>query len=248
YNCWAVNKDLMTGKKRYPAEDRYNFSQVAILELTYIVNFGSELAVVSMLPAFFERTFTLSPAAAGMIASSYAFMNLAARPGGGLISDKLGSRKLTMGVLTGCMGIGYLIFSQVTSSWALPLAVALIMCCSLFVQAGEGSTFSIVPLDKKRVTGQVAGNVGAYGNVGAVLYLNIFSLLPGWLGGGADSSAAIEAATAARFFQIMGVAALIVAALCFVVLKEPKGSFAEAHHDEERTVSSSSPVFEAESI
>ena len=81
---------------------------------------------------------------------------------------------------------------------------------------------------KSALLGQVAGNVGAYGNVGAVLYLNIFSLLPGWLGGGADPTPAIEAAANARFFQIMGVAALIVSALCFVVLKEPKGSFAES--------------------
>ncbi|WP_019508601.1 MFS transporter [Pleurocapsa sp. PCC 7319] len=246
YNCWTVNKDLMTGKKRYPAEDRYEFSQVAILELTYIVNFGSELAVVSMLPAFFEGTFDLSKAAAGMIAASYAFMNLVARPGGGLISDKLGSRKLTMTVLTGCMGIGYLIFSQVNNSWFLPAAVVLIMCCSFFVQAGEGSTFSIVPLVKRRVTGQVAGNVGAYGNVGAVLYLNIFSLLPGWLGGSADPTPAIEAAANARFFQIMGVAALIVAGLCFVVLKEPKGSFADAHQGESETVPE--PILEPEKI
>ena len=122
------------------------------------------------------------------------------------------------------------------------------MCCSFFVQAGEGSTFSIVPLVKKRVTGQIAGNVGAYGNVGAVLYLNIFSLLPGWLGGGADPTPAIEAASTARFFQIMGVAALIVSALCFVVLKEPKGSFAEAHHDEEKPLSNTSAILETESI
>ena len=233
YNCWSVNKDLLTGKKRYPAADRYNFSQVAILELTYIVNFGSELAVVSMLPAFFEGTFPLSKAQAGMIAASYAFMNLAARPGGGLISDKLGSRKLTMGFLTACMGIGYLLLSQVGSGWFLPAAVALTMACSFFVQAGEGSTFAIVPLIKRRVTGQVAGNVGAYGNVGAVAYLTIFSLLPTWLGGGAEPSAAILAQANSIFFQIMGVAALIVSGLCFVVLKEPKGSFAEAHDGEQ---------------
>ncbi len=236
FNCWEVNKDLMTGKKRYPAVDRYNFSQVAVLELTYFVNFGSELAVVSMLPAFFQGTFSLAAAAAGMIAASYAFMNLVARPGGGFISDKLGSRKLTMSVITGCIGIGYLLLSQVGSGWFLPAAVILTMCCSFFVQAGEGSTFSIVPLIKKRVTGQVAGNVGAYGNVGAVVYLTIFSLLPSWLGGGADPSPAIEAAANVRFFQIMGVAALIVSALCFVVLKEPKGSFAEAHHDEDHEI------------
>ncbi len=237
YNCWSVNKDLLSGKKRYPAQDRYNFSQVAILELTYIVNFGSELAVVSMLPAFFEGTFELSKAQAGMIAASYAFMNLAARPGGGLISDKLGSRKVTMAVLTGCMGIGYLLLSTVNSSWFLPAAVVLTMACSFFVQAGEGSTFAIVPLVKRRITGQVAGNVGAYGNVGAVAYLTIFSLLPSWLGGGAEPSPAIIAQANSIFFQIMGVAALIVAFLCFFVLKEPKGSFAEHHEGELETAS-----------
>lgn len=44
YKSWDVNKELMNGQKRYPSEDRYSFSQVAILELTYFVNFGSELA------------------------------------------------------------------------------------------------------------------------------------------------------------------------------------------------------------
>ncbi len=230
YNCWAVNKDLLAGRKRYPPEDRFNFSQVAILELTYIVNFGSELAVVSMLPAFFEGTFGLSKQAAGMIAASYAFMNLMSRPGGGLISDKLGSRKMTMAVLTFCMGIGYLIFSTMNGGWWLPGAVLLTMACSFFVQAGEGSTFAIVPLVKRRITGQVAGNVGAYGNVGAVAYLTIFSLLPA-----GDVGNRI-------FFQVLGVTALVVAFLCFLVLKEPKGSFAELHEGEEEYATAASPA------
>jgi MFS transporter, NNP family, nitrate/nitrite transporter len=221
YKCWDVNKDLMLGKKRYPAEDRYNFSQVALLELTYLVNFGSELAVVSMLPAFFETTFGLSKQLAGMIAASYAFMNLAARPGGGLISDTLGSRKWTMTVLTAGMGIGYLIMGGVTGSWWLLFAVILTMACSFFVQAGEGSTFAMVPLIKRRITGQVAGNVGAYGNVGAVAYLTLFSLLPE-----GDMGNRI-------FFQTLGIAALIVTFLCWFFLKEPKGSFAEHHEGEE---------------
>lgn len=233
YNCWVVNQDLMTGRKHYAPEDRYNFSQVAILELTYLVNFGSELAVVSMLPAFFEGTFGVSKAAAGMIASTYAFMNLMARPGGGLISDKLGSRKLTMAVLTFCMGIGYLMFGTVNSGWWLPGAVLLTMAASFFVQAGEGSTFAIVPLIKRRVTGQIAGNVGAYGNVGAVAYLTIFSLLPEWLGGGKEATPAVLAQANTMFFQMMGIAALIVAFLCWFFLKEPQGSFAEHHEGEE---------------
>ncbi len=242
FNCFLVNRDLMTGRKRYAPEDRYKFKQVAILELTYIVNFGSELAVVSMLPAFFEGTFGISKALAGTLAASYAFMNLAARPGGGFISDKLGSRKNTMGFLTCMMGIGYLIMSMIPSlkgvlgegsTIMIPLAVVMTMFCSFFVQAGEGSTFALVPLVKRRITGQVAGNVGAYGNVGAVAYLTIFSMLPTWLGAGADPTPAILAQRNIIFFQVMGVMGLIVGLLCFFVLEEPKGSFAEAHEGEE---------------
>jgi NNP family nitrate/nitrite transporter-like MFS transporter len=221
YKAYDANRDLMTGKKRYPTDDRYNFNQVALLQLTYFTNFGSELAVVSMLPAFFEITFDLNPANAGMIASSYAFMNLVSRPGGGLISDKMGSRKWTMAILLGGMGIGYLMMGMVNNTWFLPLAIILTMTCSFFVQAAEGSTYAIVPLIKRRVTGQIAGSVGAYGNVGAVCYLTLYSLLPA--GPAADRT----------FFQVLGIAGLIVAFLCAFFLKEPKGSFAEFHEGEE---------------
>jgi len=156
-----------------------------------------------------------------MIAASFAFMNLVARPGGGWVSDTVGSRRWTMTVLTGGMGIAYLLLGGLNSNWWLPLAILLTMACSFFVQAGEGSTFAIVPLVKRRVTGQIAGNVGAYGNVGAVAYLTLYSLLPA-----GDVGNRI-------FFQTLGVTALIVTFLCGFFLKEPKGSFAEHHEGEE---------------
>ena len=234
YNCWAVNKDLLAGRKLYPPQDRYEFKQVALLELTYIVNFGSELAVVTMLPAFFEGTFGLDKATAGIIASTYAFMNLMSRPGGGIISDTLGSRKWTMVVLTAGMGIGYLMMSTVNGSWPLPLAVLLTMVCSFFVQASEGSTFAIVPLVKRRITGQIAGNVGAYGNVGAVAYLTT-RLLFTESSGAANGGEPVMSAVNASFFQVLGIAGLIVAFLCVFFLKEPKGSFAEFHEGEGET-------------
>lgn len=200
-----------------------------------------------MLPAFFEGTFTLDKAIAGIIASSYAFMNLVSRPGGGIISDSVGSRKWTMTVLLGGMGLGYLIFSQVGSSWPLAGAIILVMLCSFFVQAAEGATFAMVPLVKRRITGQVAGNVGAYGNVGAVAYLTTLLLLKEAFipaGEGVDP-ALVAAGTAqanAAFFQVLGIAGLVVAFLCAFFLEEPKDSFAEAHEGEEFTSSSSMPL------
>lgn len=234
YNIWKANKGLMTGQVRYSSEDRYKFSQVANLELAYIACFGSELAVVSMLPTYFERGFGLAAALAGGVAGTYAFMNIVARPGGGLISDKIGSRKWTLAVTLAGTGIGYLIFSSMGQGVPLILVVLVTMLASFFVMAAEGATFAIVPLVKHRITGQVAGNVGAYGNVGAVAYLTLYSLLPQGVAG--DKI----------FFQVLGVTAIVVAFLNAFTLKEP----ALSHEGEEALAPAAvsqmdgSPVYE----
>ena len=88
YKAWQVNRNVFV--QPVPELHRYKFKQVAVLNVLYFATFGSELAVVSMLPLFFSETFDLSPVLAGMVASAYAFMNLMSRPGGGWISDKFG--------------------------------------------------------------------------------------------------------------------------------------------------------------
>ncbi|MBW4573921.1 MAG: NarK family nitrate/nitrite MFS transporter [Aphanothece sp. CMT-3BRIN-NPC111] len=209
YKAWEVNKEVVTGTKTYPPSERYEFRQVALLEFTYITNFGSELAAVSMLPGFFEKTFGLEHVVAGMIAASYPFLNLVSRPSGGLISDKFGSRKWTMTIVTAGIGVSYLLAYLINKDWALPLAVAVTMLSAYFAQAGCGATYGIVPLVKKEITGQIAGNVGAYGNFGGVVYLTIFSLTD-----------------APTLFSTMGITALVCAFMCAFFLKEPNNSFA----------------------
>ncbi|MBW4600426.1 MAG: NarK family nitrate/nitrite MFS transporter [Calothrix sp. FI2-JRJ7] len=215
YKAYQVNSELLAGRKTYSPSQRFQFGQVALLEFTYVTNFGSELAAVSMLPAFFEKTFGLEHVVAGMIAATYPFLNLVSRPSGGLISDKLGSRKWTMTILSVGIGISYLTTHFINKSWPLPLAVAATMFAAYFAQAGCGATYGIVPLIKKEATGQIAGNVGAYGNFGGVVYLTIYSLT--------DPS---------TLFSTMGITALICAFMCGFFLKEPKGSFAAAYEGE----------------
>ena len=215
FKAWEVNKDMLQGHKTYKPSERYEFRQVALLELCYVVTFGSELAAVSMLPGFFEKTFSLEHIMAGMIAASYPFLNLVSRPSGGLISDKLGSRKWTMTVIAAGVGIGYLLAHSINASWPIPMAIAITMLCAYFAQAGCGATYGIVPLIKKEITGQISGNVGAYGNFGGVVFLTIFSLTD-----------------APTLFTTMGISALVCCLLCVFYLKEPKGSFA-AHYAEE---------------
>ncbi|MDG9670956.1 NarK family nitrate/nitrite MFS transporter [Hahella sp. CR1] len=208
---WKVNKENLTHGA--PEYERYKFKQVALLDLAYFVTFGSELAVVSMLPLFFLETFDgLDPVKAGLLASGFAFMNLVARPTGGHFSDKIGRRKSLMLLIGGLAG-GYFVLSMIDGGWWLPLAVAATMCCSFFVQAGEGAVFAIVPLVKRRMTGQIAGMAGAYGNVGGVAYLTVLSFV--------DYS---------TFFQVIAVSAAVVFVACWF-LDEPSGQIAEVMPD-----------------
>ena len=210
WQAWRVNKGVF--EEPVPELHRYKFKQVAVLNGLYFATFGSELAVVSMLPLFFSDVFGLSMVQAGLVASSYAFMNLMSRPAGGLLSDRFG-RKRTLLILTAGLAVGYFTFALVDSSWPLVLAVATAMACSFFVQAGEGAVFAVVPLIKRRLTGQIAGMTGAYGNIGAVVYLTAFALV------------GYEA-----FFAIIGVSALVGFVTLFF-MEEPRGHMAEVRDD-----------------
>ena len=81
------------------------------------------------------------------------------------------------------------------------------------MQAGEGAVFAVVPLIKRRLTGQIAGMTGAYGNIGAVVYLTVFSTV------------GYEA-----FFATIGVSALI-GFLTLFFMEEPRGHMAEIRDD-----------------
>ncbi|GAP98243.1 NarK family nitrate/nitrite MFS transporter [Leptolyngbya sp. NIES-2104] len=212
YQAFRVNREVVLGQKSYPNNDRYEMGQVFVLELAYAVSFGSELAVVSMLPEFFEHTFNLSHHIAGPVAATYPLMNLVARPAGGLISDKIGSRKWTLTAMIAGVGIGYMVMSQIHADLPLPIAILLTMGCAFFVFGGAGATFGIAPLIKRSVTGQIAGNVGAYGSVGSVLYATTYSLLPQTVQGNQ------------LFFQVLGMAGIVVAFLCAFLLREPKAT------------------------
>ena len=214
YQIWhaiSLNKPALKGEV---AEiDRYKFKQVAVLDLAYLATFGAELAAVSMLPLFFMDTFELPQWQAALVASGFAFMNLVARPGGGLLSDRFSRRKVLFILLLGT-GIGFLTMSLVNSTWPLGVAVLAMMCCSFFVQAGEGAVFAMVPLVKRRMTGQIAGMVGAYGNVGAVLFLTVLSFV-----------------SPTTFFIVIGSSAVLASVISFFFLEEPEGHMAEVLPD-----------------
>lgn len=158
---------------------QYRYRQVFILAIAYLISFGSKLAVLSMLPMFFFTTFNstqdLSMLDAGFMAASFVVTNVAARPAGGWLSDRIG-RKLSLALFSAGLALGYFLMAMISPQWSLTLTVVVTLLCSIFMQAAEGAIFAFVPLVRRAITGEVAGIVGAYGNAGAIVFLIVLTL------------------------------------------------------------------------
>ena len=190
-----VNLPNLSGS--IPPEEHYEFSQIFILSLVYALTFGSNLAVISMFPEFLESNYLLTVAVAGILGSSFAVMNLIARPAGGWWSDLIGRRRTLFFLVFGAM-ISYGLMSHAITNWPLAVVIGLALVCSMFLQAGSGACYAMVPLIRKDLTGKMAGMAGAYGNVGAVFFLTVHSFVSNQ-----------------EFFRIIGGYALVV---CLSVL------------------------------
>ncbi len=211
WKIWHINGHVL--KTPVPELHRYKFKQVAILDWAYLVTFGTELAVVSMLAMFYVNWFDVPKVTAALLAGIYPFINLFARPGGGWISDKIG-RKLTLGIAFTGITVSFLVLGLVEKAWPVWLVVGITIIGGIFSKAGSGAVYAMVPLVQRRMTGQIAGMVGAFGNVGAVIFLTVNSLV--------DYD---------QFFLFIGAVSGFVLLLILAFLEEPKGQTAEVMPD-----------------
>jgi NNP family nitrate/nitrite transporter-like MFS transporter len=207
WDTWRINRSVFSAP--VPEIHRYKFRQVAVLDLAYLITFGSELAVVSLLPLFFKDTFGLSLTAAGLLGASFGATTFFARPMGGWLSDRYGRRNVLLVCLAGTAA-GYLAMSRMAPDLGIAYAVAATFVCSLFVNAGNGAVYAMLPMIKRRLTGQIAGMVGAYGNVGGVLFLTLYSFVP------------VE-----TFFVVAAASAFAGLLTAFFFIEEPAGHIAE---------------------
>lgn len=207
---FSLNKENLS--KTLPPIQQYKFKQVVILSLAYAVTFGAELAVVSMLPLYFQSTFAVPIALAGVFGACFAAVDMASCPSGGWISDNFG-RKRSLTILLSGAALGFFVLSSINSQWPIAAAVAAMMCSSFFLGSAAGCVFAMVPLIRRSLTGQIAGMVGAYGNIGAVVFLTVFSLV--------DTS---------TFFMVIAVG-IAIAAAATMLLDAPSDTLVEVMPD-----------------
>lgn len=156
--------------------------QCLMLALPYACSFGGELAINSILGAYYMNRFpTLTQTSSGQWAAMFGLLNVFFRPAGGIISDyiykhtnhSVSSKKfwlVFLGVGQGafCLAIGLLnTHSQVTM-------FGLVAGLAFFVDAANGANFAIVPHVFPHANGILSGFVGASGNLGGVIFALMF--------------------------------------------------------------------------
>lgn len=153
-----------------------------ILTIAYAASFGVEISVDNFAPIFFTDSFGASLAVAGMVAGIFGWINLLARPMGGIVADKVGKvwgfdgKSFLLALLLLLEGIGIIWFAK---SGNLTMAITMMLIFGFSLKMANGATYSLVPFVSPIAVGSVAGIVGAGGNIGAMLIAFMFKAKAG---------------------------------------------------------------------
>ena len=155
----------------------------------YFCSFGGELAINSVLGAYYLKNFpSLGQTGSGKWAAMFGLLNVAFRPMGGLFSDLLYNKthsvwvkKIWLHALGVITGIFLLIIGFVDSHDEATM-FGLVAGMAFFMEAGNGANFSLVPHVHPHANGIVSGVTGACGNLGGIVFAIIFRYHPGQQG------------------------------------------------------------------
>jgi NNP family nitrate/nitrite transporter-like MFS transporter len=154
--------------------------RIDIMILQYGACFGTELVMNAQLATHFRVYFQMNAGSASALAGSFGMMNLFARSLGGIFSDFLFAKFGFPGRIWAqfiCLffeGIFLFAFGSVDDSNEWYVALAVLLCFSLFVQMTEGTSYGIVPFMNPKQLACTSALVGAGGNLGAVIALWCF--------------------------------------------------------------------------
>ncbi|KAK4043670.1 major facilitator superfamily domain-containing protein [Parachaetomium inaequale] len=189
--------------------------------LTYMCSFGTELAVNAILASYYAKNFPLlGQTAAANWAAMFGFLNFVTRPLGGIVSDLLykyfGSSEAALwykkgwvvvcGLVTGALLV---VIGEVDPK-AQGVMFGLVGVMAVFLEAGNGANFSLLPHVHPRANGVLSGLTGAGGNLGGVVFAVVFR----FMGGGTDY---------AKGFWVIGVVNLVVYVAVSWIPPLPKG-------------------------
>ena len=121
------------------------------LAVAYLCSFGTELAVNSILGAYYAKNLKLGQTASGNWAAMFGILNAIFRPAGGIISDviyratgSLWGKKVLLHSFGIIMGVFLLVIGLINPK-NQSMMVGLMTGLAFFEEAGNGACFALVP-------------------------------------------------------------------------------------------------------
>ncbi|PZO63513.1 MAG: MFS transporter [Paracoccus denitrificans] len=149
--------------------------QVWRFSLYYFFAFGGFVALALWLPHYLIEVYGLDIRTAGMIGAAYSIPGSIFRAYGGVLSDRVGARR----VMYMCLGISGLCCLLLAAPVAVPVAlfIAVIFVLGFFMSFGKAAVYKHIPTYYPANVGAVGGLVGMIGGLSGFF----LPLLFGWL-------------------------------------------------------------------
>ncbi|WP_218714075.1 MFS transporter [Arthrobacter sp. BF1] len=130
----------------------------------YAVAFGGFVSFATYLPTYLRDVYEFDPSSAGARTAGFALAAVIARPIGGVLSDKIGSKPVVLASFTGVAILGFLVALEPAADvQAGPIFLALAAALGL----GTGGVFAWVgTLSPDGKVGTISGIVSAAGGLG----------------------------------------------------------------------------------
>ncbi|CAO2651415.1 Nn.00g039850.m01.CDS01 [Neocucurbitaria sp. VM-36] len=190
--------------------------QTLMLCTGYLCSFGGELAINSILGAYYLKNFPyLGQTTSGRWAAMFGLLNIITRPLGGFMGDliykwtnhNLWAKKFWIHFVGVMSGIFLIIIGKLDPH-NLDEMIGLIAVMAIFLEAGNGANFALVPHIHPHANGILSGLVGATGNLGGIIFAIIFRY---------------ERTNYARTFWIIGIIIIVLNTAFMWVKPLPKG-------------------------
>ncbi|CBX97183.1 hypothetical protein IAQ61_007405 [Plenodomus lingam] len=190
--------------------------QTIMLCAGYFCSFGGELAINSILGAYYLKNFPyLGQTTSGRWAAMFGLLNVVTRPLGGFIGDliykatnkNLWAKKFWIHFVGVMSGIFLIVIGKLNPH-KLDEMIGLIAVMAIFLEAGNGANFALVPHIHPHANGVLSGIVGATGNFGGIIFAIIFRY---------------HKTNYAQVFWIMGIIVIIMNAAFIWVKPIPTG-------------------------
>lgn len=178
-----------------------------LFSLFYFITFGGFVALSVYLPSLLREVFGLSLADAGARTAGFVLLATAARPIGGILSDRHGGARVLLGVFLGLAALAFAL-----ASTSMPVFTVGALGIAVLLGLGNGAVFKLVPEYFSTQVGTVTGLVGAAGGLGGFFPPLVLGILRDRLG------------TFTPGFVLLALFAVGCLVLNFAVLRPLRGS------------------------